>query len=51
MYVRLVTERLWLRPLESADAAFIAALPGRDWEAGTQFASMRYPSTTVSVRE
>ena len=51
MYARLVTERLWLRPLERADAAFIAALLGRDWEAGRQLASMPFPCTTLSVRE
>ena len=51
MYARLVTERLWLRPLERADAAFIAALLGRDWEAGKQLASMPFPCTTLSVRE
>ncbi len=44
------TERLWLRPLEEADAAHFENLFKDDWEAVKHTGRMPFPTTTVAMR-
>ena len=44
------TERLWLRPLEEADAAHFENLFKDDWDAVKQTGRMPYPTTTAAMR-
>ncbi|MGI9490888.1 MAG: GNAT family N-acetyltransferase [Geminicoccaceae bacterium] len=45
------TERLWLRPLEEADAAHFENLFKDDWDAVKQTGRMPYPITTAAMRD